>query len=68
MRLLNQMELSPCFNLDVVGMEEWTWRKGYRYGAIVFDLEIGHPVELLPDARADVPAEWLRVRPSTEVV
>ena len=68
LRLLYRMELPPAANVRVVGVDEWAWRKGVRYGTIVCDLETGRPVELLPEARADMLAQWLAGHPDVEIV
>lgn len=68
LRLLYRMEISPCGNVRVIGVDEWAWRKGRRYGTIVCDLETGRPVEILPEARAEVLANWLREHSSVTIV
>src|SRR5690554_1698881 len=68
LRLLYRMELTPVVGLRVVGIDEWAWRKGLRYGTIVCDLEAGRPVELLPEARAESAPRWLAGHPGIEVV
>jgi transposase len=35
----------------VVGIDDWAWRKGHRYGTIVVDLERGYPIDVLEDGR-----------------
>ena len=52
----------------VLGIDDWAWRKGHRYGTILCDLERGKVVDLLPDRSAESTAEWLRAHPGTEVV
>jgi hypothetical protein len=41
----------------VLGIDDWAWRKGHRYGTILCDLERGKVVDLLPDRSAESTAE-----------
>ena len=52
----------------VVGIDDWAWRKGQRYGTILCDLERGEVIDLLPDRSADSTAAWLRAHPGIEIV
>jgi transposase len=52
----------------VVGIDDWAWRKGQRYGTIVVDLERSDVIDLLPDRDADTVAAWLKAHPGIEVV
>lgn len=52
----------------VLGIDDWAWRKGHRYGTILCDLERGKVVDLLPDRSAESTAEWLRSHPGTEII
>jgi len=47
----------------VIGIDDWAFRKGRRYGTIVVDLERGRPVALLEDRLAETVAAWLRAHP-----
>jgi transposase len=42
-----------------VGIDDWAWCKGQRYGTIVVDLERGDVVDLLPDREAETVKTWL---------
>ena len=52
----------------VLGIDDWAWRKGHRYGTILCDLERGKVVDLLPDRSSESTAQWLRTHPGTEIV
>jgi transposase len=52
----------------VVGIDEWAWRKGHRYGTILCDLEKGKAIDLLADRSVDSTAAWLRAHPGIEIV
>lgn len=52
----------------VLGIDDWAWRKGHRYGTILCDLERGKVVDLLPDRSTESTAQWLRTHPGTEIV
>jgi len=52
----------------VIGIDDWAYRKGRRYGTIVVDLERGCPADLLEDRLAETVAVWLRAHPEVTVV
>jgi transposase len=52
----------------VLGIDEWAWKKGHRYGTIICDLEAARVVDLLPTRDAETVAAWLRQHPTVQVV
>lgn len=52
----------------VVGIDDWAWKKGLRYGTLIVDLERHAPVALLPDRQVETVKQWLAQHPSVEIV
>ena len=52
----------------VIGIDDWAYRKGRRYGTIVVDLERGCPADLFEERLAETVAVWLRAHPEVTVV
>jgi transposase len=51
-----------------VGVDEWAWQRGHRYGTILVDLASHRVVDLLPDRSAASVATWLAQYPTITVV
>ena len=60
-------EADPC-TPRYLGVDDWAWRKGQRYGTLLCDLESGRIVDLLPERTAESLAQWLRDHPGVEVI
>lgn len=52
----------------VVGIDDWAWKRGHRYGTIICDLEQHRIVDVLPDREAATVEAWFSTRPSIRVV
>ena len=52
----------------VLGVDDWSWRKGRRWGTILVDLERHRTIDILPDRTAGTLAAWLKVRPGITIV
>jgi transposase len=53
----------PSNSIEVLGVDDWAWRKGQSYGMILVDLEQRCVSDLLPDRSAESFGAWLRQQP-----
>ena len=51
-----------------LGVDDWAWRKGQRYGTIFVDLDRHRVVDLLPDRSTEVVTAWLEKHPGIQIV
>ena len=51
-----------------LGIDDFSFRRGYRFGTILVDLESHRVVDLLPDRQAETAATWMRQQPDLAVV
>jgi transposase len=53
---------------QVLGVDEWAWRRGQRYGTILVNLEDHRVLALLPERSAERVAAWLAQHPTVLVI
>ena len=68
LRMIRAADFEPPQAPRVVGIDDWAWCKGQRYGTIICDLERNRVLDLLPDRNADSVASWLGRYPGIEVI
>jgi transposase len=69
--LLRLVRMAPVLYppaLQAVGIDEWAWRRGHRYGTILVNLADHRVVDLLPDRSAASVAAWLARHPTITTV
>lgn len=64
------MEVPDDARASVVylGIDDFSFRRGYRFGTILVDLESHRPIDLLPDRQTETAASWMRENPEIAVV
>jgi hypothetical protein len=55
-------------SIEVLGVDDWAWRKGQSYGTILVDLEQHCVSDLLPDRTAESFQAWLEQQPRIRVI
>lgn len=68
LRIIRHTVMEPAPTPRVLGVDDWAFKKGNRYGTILVDLERHYPVDLLPDRAAETLAAWLEAHPGIEIV
>jgi transposase len=68
LRRIRRNGSAPQGGSRVVGIDEFAFRKGHRYGTILVDLEKRKPVDLLPNRDAETVARWLHAHPEIEII
>lgn len=67
-RRVLQLPLPSEGKVVKVGIDEWAWKKGRRYGTILVDLEKRRVVQLLAERSVETSTAWLRTHPEIELV
>jgi transposase len=58
----------PVGQVYIIGVDDWSWRRGKRFGSILVNLETHKIVDLLPDREAESVKRWLAAHPEVDVV
>ncbi len=69
--LLRLIRRSPPPDIStprILGVDDFAWKKGNRYGTILIDLEKHIVIDILPDREKKTFEDWLKNHPGVEIV
>jgi transposase len=58
----------PSTSATVIGIDDFAWKRGQRYGTVICDLERRRIIDLLPDRQPATVEDWLARHPGVSVV
>ena len=67
-RRVLQLPLPKDPSVQIVGIDEWAWKKGSRYGTILVDLEHRRVADLLPERSVETSTAWFQEHPEVKIV
>src|SRR6266487_6021077 len=68
LRCLRAVLCPPPQSVRILGVDDWSWKKGQTYGTILVDLEKRCSIELLPDRKEETLTAWLLTHPEIDVI
>jgi transposase len=68
LRFMHTLALAPISAPRIIGLDDWAWKRGQRYGAVIIDLERSQPIARLSDRSQPTVAQWLRDHPTIQMV
>jgi len=68
LRSLHLLSTPPVGNVKAVGIDDFAWKRGKRYGTVIIDLETHRLLDILPDREAESVKQWLSAHPEIEIV
>jgi hypothetical protein len=60
--------LPPIGKAQVIGIDDWSYRRRKRYGTILVDLQTHKILDLLPERSVELVIAWLEAHPEVEIV
>ena len=67
-RLAHLQPLPELESIQILGVDDWAFRKGINYGTILVDMQRSKPIDLLPTRDGEDLKAWLRGHSDIEII
>ena len=68
LRRIMALPTEPVGKVPQIGIDDFSFRRGRKFGTIVVDLQTRKVLDVLPDRTADTSAAWMSTHPEIELV
>ncbi|MEP0924832.1 ISL3 family transposase [Leptolyngbya sp. ST-U4] len=68
LNLVRRISLAPIPTPEILGVDDFAFRKRHTYGTILVDLNKSQPIAILKDREAETLTEWLKAHPGVKMV
>jgi transposase len=68
LRRIMALPTEPVGQVSQIGIDDFSFRRGRKFGTIVVDLQTHQMLDVLPDRTADTSAAWMAAHPELEIV
>lgn len=68
LRRIMALPTEPVGQIKEIGIDDFSFRRGRKFGTILVDMSSHKVIDLLPDRTAETSAEWLATHPEIELV
>ncbi len=68
LRLVHRSERPVEHSPQVIGLDDWAWKRRLRYGTLICDLERGLPIDLLASRDVSTVSAWLEKHPTIHTI
>jgi transposase len=68
LRVVRRRATEVTTDVRVLGIDDFAWKRGQRYGTVLCDLECRQVFDLLPDLEAGTVEAWLGAHPGIAIV
>ena len=65
---LHLLPVQPVKQVKHIGIDDFAWKRGVRYGTVIIDLDTHSILDILPDRETESVRKWLAAHPEIEVV